>query len=190
MYTLHGYAIFEKPTQFGQAHKLLGFTRDNPETADLIQNGHLALSLDTTLATEVATSYQSEHPEWLKELEHAPKAIIIEGSLWETGVVAYGPFVNAQEARRHAWKLDSISRTMILSLEHPDRELFQKNAVNVKRLREESALYHDIMQDLQNLKLPHGRCQPRSDRACTHCNAQDRLDNALTEYLGPPIVCS
>lgn len=190
MYTLHGYAIFKQPTLFGQAYKLLGFTRDKPEAADLIRNEHLALPLDTVMATEVATSYQNEHPEWHAELEHCPKAVIIEGSLWEAGVKAYGPFVNAQEAHHHTWKLDSFSRTMILSLEHPDRELLQKSAVNLKRLRDESALYHEIMQDLQNLKLPHGRCQPRSDKACTHCNAQDRLDTALSVYPGPRIVCS
>lgn len=188
--TLHSFAIFQRPEAFGQAIRLLGFTRDTPSEEALAQNGHLALALDTTLASEVAAHYALEAPDRRQELEHSPKALIIEGSLWETGVHAYGPFLNAQEAHLHTWKLGSIHRTMIISLEQPQSELRVQRAVNIERLREESALYHEVMQDLYNIKLPHGKCQPRADKACTHCNAQDRLDKALAEYPGPRIVCS
>ncbi|WP_306109960.1 hypothetical protein [Pseudomonas sp. Leaf58] len=190
MHSLHHYAIFQRPEAFGQGIRLLGFTRDTPSDEALAESGHLALALDTTLASEVAAQYALEAPERRQALAHSPRALIIEGSLWETGVTAYGPFLNAQEAHLHTWKLGSIHRTMIISLEQPQRELRVQRAVNIVRLREESALYHGVMQDLYDIKRPHGKCQPRADKACTHCNAQDRLDNALAEYPGPRVVCS
>jgi hypothetical protein len=190
MRTLHSYAIFQKPESFGQAVKLIGFTRETPDPDHLDKRSHLALPIDNKLATEVAEHYVTEAPEKCVELKNYPKALIIEGSLWQAGVRAYGPFLNANEARQHGWKIESLYRTTIISLEHPDQEFVLGRTVNLPRLKGESALYHSLMQDLRDIKLPHGRCEPRKDMACTHCGAQERLDQALAEYRGARIVCS
>jgi hypothetical protein len=190
MPSLHIFAIFDRPREFGQPIKLVGFTRDTPEQMHLDANGHLALPLDNALATQVALEYGSETPEKAKALEQGPMALIIEGSLFEAGVKAYGPFLNADEALRHGWKIETIYRTTIISLENPDRVFVLGREVNLARLKKESDLYHGVMQDMRNTKLGHGRCMPRKDNACTHCAAQERLDKALNEYPGPRIVCS
>lgn len=55
---------------------------------------------------------------------------------------------------------------------------------------EESQKYHRIMGLLQDLKLDHGKCHPREDHACTHCNAEEEIEKMLKEYRGPRIVAS
>lgn len=57
----------------------------------------------------------------------------------------------------------------------------------IRHLPESEESFHQIMRLLKDAKLPHGRCQPRSDKACTHCNAQDELDTRLTAYKGRPV---
>lgn len=44
--------------------------------------------------------------------------------------------------------------------------------------------YHEVMVLLRNLAMPHGKCKPREDKACTACNAQDALDLMLAQYKG------
>lgn len=58
----------------------------------------------------------------------------------------------------------------------------------LEELRKDAALYHRVMQLLRNAKLPHGQCQPRSRRACAHCNAVDDLAKLEAEYKGARIV--
>jgi hypothetical protein len=67
-----------------------------------------------------------------------------------------------------------------------------KNMVNNRkaadeRLKADSEAYHRVMQRLRDTKRPHGLCQPRERRACTHCNAQDELDEMVKDYKGRPI---
>ena len=47
--------------------------------------------------------------------------------------------------------------------------------------------YEQVMDLLRQSRMPHGRCQPRSRKACTACNAQDRLDRLIAEWKGPTI---
>lgn len=56
--------------------------------------------------------------------------------------------------------------------------------------KEDSEKYHRVMSYLADLKLPHGKCHPREDNACTHCNAQEKIEQMLVEYRGPRIVAS
>lgn len=56
------------------------------------------------------------------------------------------------------------------------------------RLRADSDAYHRVMSLLRNTQMDHGLCQPRERRACTHCNAQDELNELVKRYKGRPIV--
>lgn len=47
--------------------------------------------------------------------------------------------------------------------------------------------YHRVMGLIGDTQMAHGKCQPRSDKACTACNAQDALSKLLAAYGGPPI---
>jgi hypothetical protein len=44
--------------------------------------------------------------------------------------------------------------------------------------------YHRLMSLLRDAQLPHGKCQPRSRRACTHCNAREEIDEMVKGYKG------
>lgn len=55
-------------------------------------------------------------------------------------------------------------------------------------LSNETALYYEVMDCLREMELPHGRCHPREDKACSHCNAEDRLIELRNNYRGRPIV--
>lgn len=48
--------------------------------------------------------------------------------------------------------------------------------------------YHEVMECLRNMQLPHGTCEPRERKACTHCNASDKLNRMIAEYAGLPVV--
>lgn len=58
------------------------------------------------------------------------------------------------------------------------------------RTVEDAAKFHEVMECLRNMQMPHGTCQPRERLACTNCNAKDRLDKMIAEYKGAPIVLS
>lgn len=47
--------------------------------------------------------------------------------------------------------------------------------------------YHQVMSLLRSSKMQHGLCKPRERRACTACNAQEKLDKLVAEYKGAPI---
>lgn len=66
------------------------------------------------------------------------------------------------------------------------------NAVNARHLSSNQweVKFHRVMQLLRNTKMEHGLCQPRSRKACTHCNAADEIDTMLSEYKGARIVAS
>lgn len=66
---------------------------------------------------------------------------------------------------------------MVLSLQH---QLAEKS--------DEALLYHKVMQALRRTKMQHGKCEPRSDRACAHCNALEDIEKLLSEYRGPRII--
>jgi hypothetical protein len=190
MHPLARFALFQKPGKFGQATRLIGFTQESPDVAGLALAGHLALPLENTLAAGILDQYLLTSPQMAEALQSNPQALIIEGGLWDTGVRLHGPFLNSAEAYQHGWKIDSMYPTTILSLEHPSEELLHGRGVNLKRLRRDSSAYHEIIQNLQDIKQEHGRCQPREANACLHCAAQERLDKALEEYRGPPIARS
>jgi len=48
--------------------------------------------------------------------------------------------------------------------------------------------YNRVMGLLRNTKMPHGLCEPRERKACTHCNAVEELDKIIAEYKGARIV--
>lgn len=47
--------------------------------------------------------------------------------------------------------------------------------------------YYEVMELLRKTKLPHGTCQPRERKACTHCNAVEELDRRVAEHKGWPV---
>lgn len=47
--------------------------------------------------------------------------------------------------------------------------------------------YYRVMDLLRRTRMEHGLCEPRSRRACTHCNAVDDLKVLVDEYKGAPI---
>lgn len=59
------------------------------------------------------------------------------------------------------------------------------NPTEIERWDESS--YHRVMHLLRATKMPHGLCHPRERKACTACNAQDKLDQLIAEYKGEPI---
>ena len=50
------------------------------------------------------------------------------------------------------------------------------------------ALYNRVMGLLRNTKKPHGLCEPRERKACTHCNAVEKLDELIADYKGARII--
>src|SRR5277367_4996395 len=44
--------------------------------------------------------------------------------------------------------------------------------------------YNRIMGLLRNTKMPHGLCEPRERKACTHCNAVEELEQVIAKYKG------
>ena len=59
---------------------------------------------------------------------------------------------------------------------------------DAERYRDDARDYHRVMGWLRATKMQHGQCQPRERRACTHCNAVDNLEAAITAYRGPLII--
>lgn len=57
----------------------------------------------------------------------------------------------------------------------------------VARLRDAANSFHRVMGLWRDLSKIHGKCTPRSDRACTACNAIDDLNTIASEYKGLPI---
>ncbi|MEG0868221.1 MAG: hypothetical protein RSD49_08065 [Hafnia sp.] len=55
---------------------------------------------------------------------------------------------------------------------------------------EEADKYHRVMECLRNMGREHGKCHPREDRACTHCNAAEELQTMIDEYPGRRLVAS
>lgn len=47
--------------------------------------------------------------------------------------------------------------------------------------------YYRVMDLLRRARMEHGLCQPRSRRACSHCNAVDDIKVLVDEYKGAPI---
>jgi len=82
--------------------------------------------------------------------------------------------------------LRSARAALLNSSEQAAREAFAE----AERLREDSQLYHRVMQCLRNMDMPHGLCQPRERMACTHCNAKDQLEKLKMEYQGPRLRAS
>jgi hypothetical protein len=185
--SLHRYAIFAVPAVFGQALQFLGFVQDEPDAAELKDNAHCILELEQELANELAAAYS---PGQQAQLQNTPMAIIIEGSLWTTGVRAYGPFLSAAEARQHGYKLQCIEKSMILALDDPQRELYRQRGIDLERLQRESQDYHKVMHHLKDTERGHGRCLPREDLACSHCNAKDAIVAMTNAYRGPRVICS
>lgn len=96
-------------------------------------------------------------------------AIALEHGSWRT----------LHEASR-AWN-DLLTYTQALEGE----------ADSLRAERDEGAqMFHTVMALLANTKMKHGKCQPRADRACTHCNAVDALDGLLSAYGGPPLAAA
>jgi len=60
----------------------------------------------------------------------------------------------------------------------------------LRRRVEEADLFHDVMRCLQDMRTEHGLCQPRERRACTNCNAWDRLEEIIRAYRGPRAIAS
>jgi hypothetical protein len=54
--------------------------------------------------------------------------------------------------------------------------------------KEAAENYHRAMSYLRDMQRPHGLCEPRSCKACTHCNAKEKLDEMVKAYKGRPIV--
>jgi hypothetical protein len=54
----------------------------------------------------------------------------------------------------------------------------------------EIELFHEVMRCLQDMKMPHGLCKPRSKMACTNCNAIDRLQAIFFSYRGPRVIAA
>ena len=57
-----------------------------------------------------------------------------------------------------------------------------------EQLRGDAQKLHRVMALLTDMRMGHGRCLPRKDRACTHCNAVDDLESEINRYTGPPVV--
>lgn len=61
---------------------------------------------------------------------------------------------------------------------------------SVERLEGDAQGFHRVVALLQDAMLAHGKCIPREDRACTHCNAIDDLTKLVMGYRGPRVVQS
>lgn len=54
--------------------------------------------------------------------------------------------------------------------------------------KEAEGQFHKVMECLQKMKRPHGKCEPREDRACSHCNGADDLQKIIASYRGARVV--
>lgn len=56
--------------------------------------------------------------------------------------------------------------------------------IRVLGLADAQQKYYTIMDLLRNTRMKHGKCLPRDDRACTHCNAVDDINRLIDDYKG------
>ena len=93
-----------------------------------------------------------------------------------------------QAEGRYGWK-----RAIIDHARELERELIAaQTALSAAEQRAEAMgsdvrQYHIVMAWLRDMNLPHGKCEPRSDKACTHCNAADCLSAFMLCYRGAPV---
>lgn len=56
--------------------------------------------------------------------------------------------------------------------------------------RDDGAQKEHLLGLLRDTKMRHGTCQPRSQKACTACNALDELDKIVKSWPGHTMVLS
>lgn len=56
-----------------------------------------------------------------------------------------------------------------------------------EQTQDDARKYHEIMEALRRLEMPHGTCEPRSRKACGHCAAAEKIVKMKAEYKGPMI---
>lgn len=72
-------------------------------------------------------------------------------------------------------------------LDHCEAELAETKA-RLAEAERDAEKYHVAMTAWKRTKMEHGLCQPRSRKACSHCNAVDELDAMLAAYKGRRIT--
>ena len=76
-----------------------------------------------------------------------------------------------------------------------DREQFRRRVATLEKrivevakdARDQRAGRDHILGLLRSTKMKHGTCQPRERKACTACNAQEKLDKIVSEWKGGAI---
>jgi hypothetical protein len=171
--------------------QLMGFLREQDP-----MDGPLAeaqkIELNTVKATEFAQRYAETNTDLLSELINSPKCLVLEGNFIETNLIMHGPFVNQDEAQQAALEIQVAHDVHILTLDG-----YSGGLINIKKFRanrrmpEDAQNYHYMMHDMMDLfRGEHGRCMPRSAKACAVCNAKDRLEAMVKNYRGPRVIAS
>jgi|GEM_PF-3905700 len=92
---------------------------------------------------------------------------------------------NLEHGQQVAWSQISRGRKLAYAVEQgraeAQRDLLARSADGGQ------GAYHDVMECLRDMQLSHGTCEPRSRRACTHCNAIERLQELVAQYRGRPV---
>lgn len=92
---------------------------------------------------------------------------------------------NIEHGKQTPWSQVSRGRKLAYAMEQGRAEARRELAASAADNGQSA--YHDLMECLRDMQMPHGTCQPRSRRACTHCNASDRLQELVAKYRGRPV---
>ena len=91
---------------------------------------------------------------------------------------------NIEHGQQILWRELSRGRKLAYALDQGRAEARRERSASATV--DEKGAYHDVMECLRDMQMPHGTCEQRARRACTHCNASERLQELVAEYRGRP----
>lgn len=92
---------------------------------------------------------------------------------------------NAEHGQQPAWSEISRGRKLAYAMERGRADAARE--AGAATAGGKSSDYDDVMECLRDMQMPHGTCEPRWRRACTHCNAKERLQLLVDGWRGRPV---
>lgn len=170
------------------------------QVGDRIYNGHAGGAEDYPdkffCSEKCIEEYKVLHPYWREEKEARKIANTHNCWMrqccpkeeWDKWAFRYDPAINMFLMGEFPEPYDTDT---VQTITEGFKEGFKNVITNRKKIdkniAEDAEAYQIVMSLLKNTKLPHGLCQPREKRACTNCNAREKLNELIENYKGRPI---